>query len=72
MSDRRRHRLELGHWMLGTPNVGPMKEVFAKFARASGRPVAQHHSAMFTPASRLDELGEFFYGCVLSLHSSAA
>lgn len=53
--------LELGQWMLGTPNVGPLPEVFAGFGRASAE-LWHNFMALFTPeVARWDRLGDFFW-----------
>ncbi|MEL7114614.1 MAG: DUF2062 domain-containing protein [Pseudomonadota bacterium] len=53
--------LELGQWMLNTPNVGPLPEVFAGFGRASAE-LWHNFTAIFTPeTAHWDRLGDFFW-----------
>lgn len=53
--------LELGQWMLGTPGVGPLPEVFAEFARASTQ-LWHNFTALFTTeVAHWDKLGRFFW-----------
>jgi uncharacterized protein (DUF2062 family) len=53
--------LELGQWMLGTPNMVPIHEVFAGFARASAE-LWHNFVAIFTPElAHWDRLGAFFW-----------
>ena len=53
--------LELGQWMLGTPNVGPLPDVFAQFGRASAE-LWHNITAMFTSdVAHWDRLGRFFW-----------
>ncbi|WP_326973167.1 DUF2062 domain-containing protein [Candidatus Rhodobacter oscarellae] len=53
--------LELGQWMLGTPGVGPLPDVFADFGRASAE-LWHNFQALFTSESaHWDRLGRFFW-----------
>lgn len=53
--------LELGQWMLGTPNVGPLPDVFADFGRASAE-LWHNFTALFTHETpHWDRLGRFFW-----------
>ena len=53
--------LELGQWMLGAPNVGPLPDVFAEFGRASAE-LWHNINAMFnSDVAHWDRLGRFFW-----------
>ena len=53
--------LELGQWMLGLPNVGPLPEVFAGFGRASAE-LWHNLTVPFTgEEAHWDRLGDFFW-----------
>ena len=53
--------LELGQWMLGAPNVGPMPDVFAAFGRASAE-LWHNITAIFTSdVAHWDRLSRFFW-----------
>jgi uncharacterized protein (DUF2062 family) len=53
--------LELGQWMLNTPNVGPLPEVFAGFGQASAE-LWHNITVPFTgELAHWDRLGDFFW-----------
>lgn len=53
--------LELGQWMLGTPDFGPPSEVFTEFGRASTE-LWHNITSLFThDVAHWDRLGRFFW-----------
>lgn len=53
--------LEMGHWMLGGPRVGPLPEVYTEFARASSQ-IWHNVTALFThERAHWDQLGRFYW-----------
>lgn len=53
--------LEMGQWMLGTPNVGPLSEVFAGFGRASAE-LWHNVTAIFTAEeAHWNFMADFFW-----------
>ena len=56
--------LEVGQWMLGTPNVGPLPDVFAEIGHAWGE-VWHNIMAMFTPErAHWHRLEHFFWSII--------
>jgi len=53
--------LELGQWMLGAPNVGPLPDVFAQFGRASAELWNNFVSIFTGDVAHWDRLGRFFW-----------